>query len=137
MAGRRFPRPWRFEPIPGASYRCQRPGAVYGQPPDPVALSDKRLTSDEARRILRLPKRMPVPEVAQHLVCSKCGARNSDTYNPIWARPMRGSAVSGTIRTTARAEGGHMRSQSDNTENAEFAAQELSEAPVQQRAAML
>jgi hypothetical protein len=37
--------------------------------------------------ILRLPKRMPVPEVAKHLVCSKCGARNSETYNPIWARP--------------------------------------------------
>jgi hypothetical protein len=33
--------------------------------------------------ILRSPKRMPVPE----LVCSKCGARNSETYNPIWARP--------------------------------------------------
>ena len=37
--------------------------------------------------ILRLPKRMPVPEVAGHLVCSKCGARNSPTNNPIWARP--------------------------------------------------
>jgi hypothetical protein len=37
--------------------------------------------------ILRLPKRMPVPEVAKHLVCSTCGARNSETYNPIWARP--------------------------------------------------
>ena len=37
--------------------------------------------------ILRLPKGMPVPEVATHLVCTKCGARNSETYNPIWARP--------------------------------------------------
>jgi hypothetical protein len=37
--------------------------------------------------ILRLPKRMTVPEVASHLVCSKCGARNSETFNPIWARP--------------------------------------------------
>jgi hypothetical protein len=36
---------------------------------------------------LRLPKRIPVPEVASHLVCSRCGARNTDTYNPIWARP--------------------------------------------------
>jgi len=25
--------------------------------------------------ILRLPKRLPVPEVARHLVCSKCGTR--------------------------------------------------------------
>jgi hypothetical protein len=30
---------------------------------------------------------MPVPEVADHLVCSICGAKNSDTYHPIWARP--------------------------------------------------
>ena len=37
--------------------------------------------------ILRLPKRMPLPEVARHLVCSKCGVRNSETYHPIWARP--------------------------------------------------
>ena len=32
-------------------------------------------------------RKSPVPEVAKHLVCSKCGARNSATYNPIWARP--------------------------------------------------
>jgi hypothetical protein len=30
---------------------------------------------------------MPAPEVAKHLVCSKCGARNGETDNPIWARP--------------------------------------------------
>jgi len=36
---------------------------------------------------LDLPKQMPVPEVANHLVCSVCGAKNSDTYHPIWARP--------------------------------------------------
>jgi hypothetical protein len=36
---------------------------------------------------LGLPKRIPVPEVANHLVCSVCGARNNDTYHPIWARP--------------------------------------------------
>jgi hypothetical protein len=37
--------------------------------------------------VLRLPKRMPVLEVAKHLVCSKCGAGNSETFSPIWARP--------------------------------------------------
>jgi hypothetical protein len=37
--------------------------------------------------ILRLPKHMPVAEVARHLVCSKCGATNNETYHPIWARP--------------------------------------------------
>jgi hypothetical protein len=36
---------------------------------------------------LGLPRRMAVPEVANHLVCSVCGARNSDTDHPIWARP--------------------------------------------------
>ena len=36
---------------------------------------------------LGLLKRLPVPEVANHLVCSVCGAKNSDAYHPIWARP--------------------------------------------------
>jgi hypothetical protein len=125
---------------------------VYGQPPNAIAISNKRLTNNEAEKIARLiarlpelvelekdrnkarsrrkpqplhfkpvtvgeliregkllevhcgncrparhlyidagsldlPKRLPVPEVANHLVCSVCGARNSDTYHPIWARP--------------------------------------------------
>ena len=156
MPMRRFPKPWMVEPvtqrIPG--HRCQWhcPSAVYGQPDGAIAVSETRLTNDEARRIsklisrlpelvelerdrnkaksrrkpqplrfkpvtigdlikegkllevhcgncrperhlyidpgsLDLPKRMPVPEVANHLVCSRCGARNSETDNPIWARP--------------------------------------------------
>jgi hypothetical protein len=45
---------------------------------------------------LGLPKRRAVPEVAKHLVCSVCGARNSDTYHPIWARPdARASSATG------------------------------------------
>jgi hypothetical protein len=36
---------------------------------------------------LGLRKRMPVPEVASHLVCSVCGAKNSAAHHPIWARP--------------------------------------------------
>jgi hypothetical protein len=45
---------------------------------------------------LDLPKRLPVPEVANHLVCSKCGARNGETYHPIWARPdARSSGATG------------------------------------------
>jgi Trypsin-like peptidase domain len=49
--------------------------------------------------ILRLPKRTSVPEVAGHLVCSKCGARNRETFNPIWARPKGGRcrALSGGL----------------------------------------
>jgi hypothetical protein len=156
MPQRRFPRPWRFEPIPGGYRIVDAKGLalaqVYGQPPNAVALSDKRLTDDEAEKIARLivrlpelvelerdrnrapsrrkpqplrlkpvtigdliksgrllevhcsscrpalhlyidarsldpPKRMPVPEVADHLVCSVYGAKNSDTDHPIWARP--------------------------------------------------
>jgi hypothetical protein len=34
-----------------------------------------------------LHKRLPVPEVADHLVCSVCGAKNTDTNHPICARP--------------------------------------------------
>jgi hypothetical protein len=155
MAGRRFPRPWRFEPIPGGYRVIDANGlalaCVYGGPADAVAISDKRLTNREAEIIARLiarlpgnrarsrrkpqllrikpvtigdliregklleihcsscrperhlyieasrldlPKRLPVPEVASHLVCSVCGARNSETHHPIWARP--DARVSGT-----------------------------------------
>jgi hypothetical protein len=156
MPQRRFPKPWTVEPMPSGYRVLDANGVVlahvYGQPDNATAVSDKRLTNDEARRIsqlisrlpelvelerdrnkarsrrkpqplrfkpvtigdliregrllevhcgncrperhlylnpeiLRLPKRMPVPEVARHLVCSKCGARNNETYNPIWARP--------------------------------------------------
>jgi hypothetical protein len=156
MPQRRFPRPWRFEPIPGGYRVLDANGLVlahvYGEPPNAVATSPNRLTDDEARRISMLiarlpelvelekdrnkarsrrkpkplrikpvtiddliregkllevhcsscvrsvisistpavstcPSACPVPELANHLVCSKCGARNSETYNPIWARP--------------------------------------------------
>ena len=125
---------------------------VYGQPPNAVAFSDKRLTDGDAEKLARLiarlpelvelerdrnkaksrrapqslrskpvtvgdlirdgkllevecsacrpsrhlyiepqslglPKRLPVPEVAEYLVCSVCGAKNSSTHHPIWARP--------------------------------------------------
>jgi hypothetical protein len=156
MPSRRFPKPWTVEPMPSGYRVIDANGIVlahvYGQPDGAIAVSDTRLTNDEARRIskliarlpelvelerdrnkarsrrnpqalrfkpvtigdlirdgkllevhcgncrserhlyvdagsLDLPKRMSVPEVANHLVCSKCGARNSETFNPIWARP--------------------------------------------------
>jgi hypothetical protein len=44
MPQRRFPRPWRFEPIPGGYRVIDANGLalahVYGQPPDAVAFSD-------------------------------------------------------------------------------------------------
>jgi hypothetical protein len=153
---RRFPRPWRFEPVPGGYRVLDANGLVlahvYGQPANAIAISDKRLIYNEAEKIARLiarlpelvelekdrnkarsrrrpqplhfkpvtvggliregkllevhcgncrparhlyidagsldlPKRLPVPQIADHLVCSVCGAKNSDTYHPIWARP--------------------------------------------------
>jgi hypothetical protein len=156
MPQRRFPKPWTVETIPSGYRIVDANGIVlahvYGQPDGAIAVSDSRLTNDEARRIskliarlpelvelerdqnrarsrrkpqplrfkpvtigdliregkllevhcascrparhlyieagsLDLPKRMPVPEVANHLVCSACGAKNNDTHHPIWARP--------------------------------------------------
>jgi hypothetical protein len=150
------PPPWRLESIPGGYRVIDANGLalahVYGEPPNAIAISDKRLTNNEAEKIARLiarlpelvelekdrnkaksrrkpqplhfkpvtvgdliregkllevhcgncrparhlyidagsldlPKRLPLPEVANHLVCSVCGAKNSDTYHPIWARP--------------------------------------------------
>src|SRR5262245_40187915 len=58
-----FPRPWRFEPIPGGYRVIDANGLalahVYGQPSDAVAFSDKRLTNNEARRIAKLITRLP------------------------------------------------------------------------------
>jgi hypothetical protein len=120
MPQRRFPHPWRFEPIPGGYRVIDANGLalahVYGQPPDAIAVSHKRLTDDEAEKLARLIvraagayreclacrpfrhlyieplslgllKRMPVPEVANYLVCSVCGARNDEIKRPIRARP--------------------------------------------------
>ena len=63
MPQRRFPRPWRFEPIPGGYRVIDANGLalahVYGQPPAAIAFSDKRLTDDEAEKIARLIVRLP------------------------------------------------------------------------------
>jgi hypothetical protein len=63
MAGRRFPRPWRFEPIPGGYRVVDANGLamahVYGELPNALATSPHRLTDDEARRISKLIARLP------------------------------------------------------------------------------
>jgi len=63
MQQRRFPRPWRFEPIPGGYRVVDATGLalahVYGQPPNAIAISDKRLTDDEAEKLSRLIARLP------------------------------------------------------------------------------
>ena len=63
MPQRRFPRPCRFEPIPGGYRVIDADGLalahVYGQPPAAIALSDQRLTDDQAEKIARLIARLP------------------------------------------------------------------------------
>jgi hypothetical protein len=55
---------------------------------------------------LGLPKRMPVPEVANHLVCSICGTRNDELKRPIHARPdARVPGVTGKYPRWWRAQG--------------------------------
>jgi hypothetical protein len=60
---RRFPRPWRFDSIPGGYRVIDANGLalaqVYGEPPDAIAISDKRLTNNEAEKIARLIARLP------------------------------------------------------------------------------
>jgi hypothetical protein len=63
MPQRRFPRPWRFEPIPGGYRIIDANGLalahVYGEPPNAISISDKRLTNNEAEKIARLIARLP------------------------------------------------------------------------------
>jgi hypothetical protein len=55
MPSRRFPRPWRLEPIPGGYRVIDANGLalahVYGEPPNAIAISDKRLTNGEAEKL--------------------------------------------------------------------------------------
>jgi hypothetical protein len=50
MPQRRFPRPWRFEPIPGGYRVTDANGLelahVHGEPPNAIAISDKRVTDN-------------------------------------------------------------------------------------------
>jgi hypothetical protein len=63
MPQRCFPRPWRFEPIPGGYRVIDANGLalahVYGEPPNAIAISDKRLTNNEAEKLARLIVRLP------------------------------------------------------------------------------
>ena len=52
---------------------------------------------------LKLPQRMPVSEVASHLNCSQCGARNTELKAPIWARSdTRISGETSVMRVSSR-----------------------------------
>jgi hypothetical protein len=57
MPSRRFPKPWTVEPMPSGYWVTDAMVLVYGQPDGAIAISDSRLTSDEARRISKLIRR--------------------------------------------------------------------------------
>jgi hypothetical protein len=63
MPSRRFPKPWTVEPMPSGYRVIDANGVVaahvYGQPDGAMAVSEIRLTSDEARRISKLIARLP------------------------------------------------------------------------------
>jgi hypothetical protein len=64
MPQRRFPRAWRLEPIPGGYRVIDANGlglahVYYGEPPNAIAVSDKRLTGNGAEKIARLIARLP------------------------------------------------------------------------------
>ena len=63
MPQRRFPRPRRFEPIPGGYRVIDANGLalaqVHGEPANAIAISDKRLTDHEVEIIARLLARLP------------------------------------------------------------------------------
>lgn len=79
---RRKPQPLRFKPVTiGDLIRENKLLEVHCSACRPA----RHLYIDAG--CLGLPRRMPVPDVANHLVCSQCGARNSEARHPIWARP--------------------------------------------------
>jgi hypothetical protein len=63
MPSRRFPKPWSVEPMLSGYRVVDANGVVlahvYGQPDGAIAVSNTRLTNDEARRISKLISRLP------------------------------------------------------------------------------
>jgi hypothetical protein len=63
MPSRRFPKPWSVELMPSGYRVIDANGVVlahvYSQPDGAIAVSNTRLTNDEARRISKLISRLP------------------------------------------------------------------------------
>jgi hypothetical protein len=105
MPQRRFPRPWRFEPIPGGYRVIDANGValahVYGEPPNAIAISDKRLTNNEAEKIARLLTRLP--ELVE-LERDRNRARSRRKLQPLKIKPVtigdliRGEGVGCSLR---------------------------------------
>jgi hypothetical protein len=63
MPSRRFPKPWKIEPVPGGYRVVDANGMAlalaHSQPHGAIALSESRLTDDEAWRIAKWIARQP------------------------------------------------------------------------------
>jgi hypothetical protein len=82
MPSRRFPKRWTVESIPSGYRVIDANGIVlahvYGQPNGAIALSDSRLTNDEARRVSKLISRLPeLVELERNEIRQEAGASHS------------------------------------------------------------
>jgi hypothetical protein len=89
MPSRRFPKPWSVEQMPSGYQVVDANGIVlahvYGQPDGAIAVSDTRLTSEEARRISKLIAR--IPELAE-LEKDRDRARSRRKPLPLRSKPV-------------------------------------------------
>jgi hypothetical protein len=89
MPSRRFPKPWTVESIPSGYRVIDANGMVlahvYGQPDGAIAISDTRLTNDEARRISKQITRLP--ELVE-LERDRNEARSRRKPQPLRTKPM-------------------------------------------------
>jgi hypothetical protein len=106
MPQRRFPRPWRFEPIRGGYRVVDANGMalahVYGQPPNAIAISNKRLTNNEAEKIARLIARLP--ELVE-LEKDRNKARSRRKPQPLHFKPVTVGDLISCWRCTAATAG--------------------------------
>jgi hypothetical protein len=93
MPSRQLPKPWNVEPMPSGYRREWLVLAhVYGQPDGAIAVSDTRLTNDDARRISKVISRFP--ELVE-LERDRNEARSRRKQQPIRFKPV-------TVRQRAR-----------------------------------
>ena len=96
MPQRRFPPPWRFEPMPGGNRVIDANGLalahVYGQPPAAIAFSDQRLTDVKPvtlPSVTNVEKAATMPQRAGVLVDPPTGDPQCVSQAPFGCRSSR------------------------------------------------
>jgi hypothetical protein len=102
MPSRRFPKPWTVEPMPSGYRIIDGNGIVlayvYGQPDGAIAVSEARLTDDEARRISRLISRLLELEGPQQGGEPSQAAAVAPQAGDDWRPDQGGEAARGSLR---------------------------------------